>query len=186
MGGSSKSGAPKMRISRRTTLVGAVAFIGLTAATGGVYFSGNVPRTAPHLVQQARVAVRDSLKDPSSAQFRDTRVVGPSVCGEVNAKNGYGAYTGFTPFYVRGGQAHLAPPDVTFDDVHDAAIDRIRAGGRGGWSSDLYFDTLERVRELCAFTTGYAEVCRADDGAILDAEIARCGALREVLFSARR
>lgn len=50
------------------------------------------------------VLVRD-FKDPNSAQFRDTYVSAMSdaaiaLCGEVNAKNSYGAYIGFKKFLV--------------------------------------------------------------------------------------
>lgn len=46
-----------------------------------------------------------NLMDPSAAQFRNmfaiSRGMGDdTVCGEMNAKNAYGAYTGFKPFYV--------------------------------------------------------------------------------------
>lgn len=40
--------------------------------------------------------VRDQMKDPSSVQFQNI----DGYCGEVNAKNGYGGYTGFKPFYI--------------------------------------------------------------------------------------
>ena len=48
--------------------------------------------------------IRD-FKDPSTAQFRDVFVATMgkdhiALCGEVNAKNSYGAYIGFKPFYV--------------------------------------------------------------------------------------
>lgn len=53
-----------------------------------------------------RGRVVDSLKDPKSAQMRreflsdaetsDLKVT--SLCGEINAKNSYGGYTGFTRF----------------------------------------------------------------------------------------
>lgn len=46
-----------------------------------------------------------NFKDPSSAQFRWTPIKDSAVefdsqfyCGQVNAKNSYGAYVGFTPF----------------------------------------------------------------------------------------
>lgn len=52
-----------------------------------------------------REAMDDVLKDSESARFRrleifkdkdaDTLYV---ICGEVNAKNSYGAYSGYTPF----------------------------------------------------------------------------------------
>ena len=46
--------------------------------------------------------VRQKLKDPDSARFQNVRLVpyasGKVVCGEVNAKNSYGGYVGYTPF----------------------------------------------------------------------------------------
>lgn len=47
--------------------------------------------------------VRHGMKDPAAAQFRNVRVIsygtgGRLTCGEVNGKNSYGAYTGFTRF----------------------------------------------------------------------------------------
>ena len=51
--------------------------------------------------------VKDKLKDPSSAQFRNVyfhRNKGqpPITCGEVNSKNGFGGYVGFQPFLSAG------------------------------------------------------------------------------------
>lgn len=59
--------------------------------------------------------VREALKDPDSAQFRNIRFVqgGSVMCGEVNAKNGFGGYAGFTSFVVdekRG--AYIASGDL--------------------------------------------------------------------------
>lgn len=48
-------------------------------------------------------AVKNSLKDPDSAQFQDVK----GYCGEVNAKNSYGGYTGFKKFYISNGQAEF-------------------------------------------------------------------------------
>lgn len=39
-------------------------------------------------------SVKSSLKDPDSAQFQNVK----GYCGEVNAKNSYGGYTGFKRF----------------------------------------------------------------------------------------
>lgn len=55
------------------------------------------------IVQQAEIKKR--LKDPESAQFRnsafyDSRV--PVVCGEVNSRNSFGGYTGFQRFVAAG------------------------------------------------------------------------------------
>lgn len=40
--------------------------------------------------------VKQQLKDPDSAQFKNVK----NKCGEVNAKNTYGGYTGFKRFVV--------------------------------------------------------------------------------------
>lgn len=55
----------------------------------------------------AERAVRASLKDPDSAQFRDVRAnyteeFGVVACGRVNAKNDLGGYTGFRRFVSSG------------------------------------------------------------------------------------
>ncbi len=59
-------------------------------------------------IDLARNAVKEKLNDPASAQFRNDRVTeaeagikakgGFYVCGEVNAKNRMGGYTGFTQY----------------------------------------------------------------------------------------
>lgn len=70
-------------------------------------------------IVSAKRAVRASLKDPDSAQFKDvyanyTEEFGVVACGQFNAKNSYGAYTGFKRFVSSGksviieGQDNLA------------------------------------------------------------------------------
>ncbi|CAI8795731.1 hypothetical protein EMIT0P12_20086 [Pseudomonas sp. IT-P12] len=52
-------------------------------------------------IDRARIAVSERLKDPDSAKFRNERQVADGgVCGEVNGKNGFGAYSGFAPFFA--------------------------------------------------------------------------------------
>ena len=50
--------------------------------------------------------VAAALKDPDSAKFGEIYIRGEGAervaCGSVNAKNGFGAYGGDTPFMVRG------------------------------------------------------------------------------------
>jgi hypothetical protein len=48
----------------------------------------------------AQQVIAAQLKDPASAQFRNVRVKGETVCGEVNAKNSFGGYIGFKTFEV--------------------------------------------------------------------------------------
>jgi|HubBroStandDraft_6_1064221.scaffolds.fasta_scaffold180952_2 hypothetical protein len=67
--------------------------------------------------------VRNQLRDPDSAEFRniaayhDTRF-GRMVCGELNAKNSFGGYVGYTGFVIKvganGGQEMLLDQDGEF------------------------------------------------------------------------
>ena len=60
---------------------------------------------------QAQIAAR--LKDPGSAVFRGSYVSPKNaVCGEVNARNGFGGYMGYQRFIVQGAEAFTA------DDFH--------------------------------------------------------------------
>jgi len=43
--------------------------------------------------------LQNQLSDPFSAVLRGLRFLPGLVCGEINAKNQFGAYTGFTEFY---------------------------------------------------------------------------------------
>lgn len=57
----------------------------------------------------AEAALKDRMKDPDAAQFRNEVVYRRGdtlvVCGEVNAKNGYGGYVGFRRFVAMRGVA---------------------------------------------------------------------------------
>jgi hypothetical protein len=71
----------------------------------------------PDPFADAKAAVAHELKDPESAQFRDLKQYGDLICGEVNAKNSYGGYVGFEPFYTQGDTVELAVE--TGDDLVD-------------------------------------------------------------------
>lgn len=61
-------------------------------------------------ISLAKSEVAANLKDPASAKFRNVKVAKKTdaedgrvvavVCGEINGKNGFGAYAGFHPFFV--------------------------------------------------------------------------------------
>lgn len=62
-----------------------------------------------------------ALRDPSSAQFRNVEKIdqpegGVAVCGEINGKNAYGGYAGFTRFAVHGPRVLIEPSEVIFTD----------------------------------------------------------------------
>lgn len=53
-------------------------------------------------VASTKALITRDLKDPASAQFRELTMVDAGMmvlCGEINAKNSYGAYVGFKRFY---------------------------------------------------------------------------------------
>lgn len=70
--------------------------------------------TSGKFIHEAKAAVANEFLDPGSVQFRRIRtiedVIRPNVCGEVNAKNAYGAYVGFVQFIYSGyGNAVIGP-----------------------------------------------------------------------------
>lgn len=63
------------------------------------------PVTDIELVTYSTV-IKNSLKDPDSAKFADWSGYDLSngdrvICGKLNAKNSFGAYNGYEPFYIR-------------------------------------------------------------------------------------
>jgi hypothetical protein len=61
------------------------------------------------LIEIGKKGIQENLKDAESARFRELTVhrgETPAegvyyVCGEVNSKNSYGGYAGFTPFFAQ-------------------------------------------------------------------------------------
>lgn len=52
--------------------------------------------------------IADSFADPAAVQFRRLHLKNGTVCGEVNAKNGFGAYTGYAEFFTDDGWLFVA------------------------------------------------------------------------------
>lgn len=75
-----------------------------------------IPGTQDHEIAEARKAVAYQLRDPDSAKFRDDHLIDVKgqkiVCGEVNGRNGLGAYDGFGPYsyYLSKKVAVILPP----------------------------------------------------------------------------
>lgn len=65
-------------------------------------------------IKATEEVVRYYLKDGESARFRNVI----KNCGEVNAKNSWGAYSGFSRFIVRDGkQVNFESPDNIYFDA---------------------------------------------------------------------
>lgn len=75
-------------------------------------------------IVNAEEAMRSKLRDPGSAQFRNVERCGAGeiVHGEVNGKNSYGAYTGFTKFYSDGVSASSDFGDYDHRQLFEACM----------------------------------------------------------------
>lgn len=81
---------------------------------------------------EATSQVKLILSDPDSANFRNLQVITnskgeKSVCGEVNARNKFGGYIGFTPFSYAKGEIAMFSGEGKVGDV-----DRYQLAGCAG------------------------------------------------------
>lgn len=83
--------------------------------------AGAAPK-AKSPVEDAKAAVRDILKDPASAQFKNIKInsVG-DVCGQYNAKNSLGGYGDYEYFRYEVKTRHLTNLDVMRMEAEIAA-----------------------------------------------------------------
>ena len=98
-------------------------FLGLAACVPTYQAAVSPDRPSAADVERAKAAVVYDFFDPDSAQFRN--IVGYRVqtgdqiiCGEVNAKNRFGAYVGYQGFYVRQGRNAVAKVYVDSDPLY--------------------------------------------------------------------
>lgn len=148
----------------------AVAIAGF-AACAWAYISRNELFVYPEL----RTHIAQGLKDPTDASFRSERMTPDGwLCGEVNAKNGYGAYTGFKRFmsasssnaYVDGlgyvgAEKARASRDLVFDlgvqnEVHTNAL---RAARDSGGAITYTQDQIDRLTENAIFERRWSQIC---------------------------
>lgn len=73
-------------------------------------------------VDAATQRVKGILKDPDSAQFQNVLARGSVVCGQVNAKNSFGGYTGFDGFLVDEKNVVLAESNKSQKDRSITAL----------------------------------------------------------------
>ena len=75
------------------------------------------------IVAMSRDGVKSRLRDPSSARFRNVGYYSggesSAVCGEVNAKNGFGGYTGFERFVALGDKLAFLESDIEASEFAD-------------------------------------------------------------------
>lgn len=154
----------------KSAIIGFGAVACIAGAAVGMHF---------YRVGEMRSPAIKSLNDPMSAVFQSEKYDGSWVwpqgvlCGEVNAKNGYGAYTGFKRFittpngaaYVAGhgrvstearsGQEVLDELNV-HTEVLKAATQAIReSGGEVTYSKDQ----IEQLVQDKIFDRRWQELC---------------------------
>lgn len=77
------------------------------------------------LIEKSKKQVLNQLKDPDSAKFRNVFAKDKTlVCGEVNAKNSYGGYNGFTFFY-----SHISAVDGKLETIIRSQNGKYDIGG---------------------------------------------------------
>ena len=81
-------------------------------------------------VATAKAAITRNFKDPATAQWRNVFVSHPSdgapaLCGEVNARNGFGAYVGFRSFYFHEGW--IEPLPMVAEDQGSEFFEKMKA-----------------------------------------------------------
>lgn len=69
-------------------------------------------------IWKSKETIKNKLKDSNSAKFRNvffcqSRDNKPMVCGEVNAKNSFGAYSGYEKFIAAGDVMAVLESDFT-------------------------------------------------------------------------
>lgn len=67
------------------------------------------------LENEVREILQSALKDAESAKLRKLRRTATGdICGEVNAKNSYGAYSGFEPFFINKKTKRISVGEDTY------------------------------------------------------------------------
>ena len=133
----------KIKYLALLAMVLATAGIGQTSVlTTGQRAEGEV------MVAKAGGLLADSLRDTSSAKFRDVflqKTVGRdgnehvSLCGEVNSKNGYGGMSGFHKFMLIGDKVWVGGPGQIIN------ADEICGNGRATIDSRDYTPELRKA-----------------------------------------
>lgn len=102
-------------------LAGAVAAL-FIAREVNVAVIGDGPRLSTEYTAQAKLDVAAVMKDPTSVVYTEVKEAGITVCGMVNAKNSFGAYSGaerFTWTTVAGPEVESALKSTGFSQVDD-------------------------------------------------------------------
>ena len=119
------------------------------------------------LEKNATEAVKRMMKDPESTQFRDLRTINNktgknAICGEVNSKNSYGGYVGFTPFsYSEEGVAIVNSSDRSYSAKLN--LQNYQLSGCDGEKSEIIARNPEMFNNYCQVAYQLFEDVLADN-----------------------
>ena len=114
----------------------AVAVSGAATPVDAEQSDGSASPTSQILwIAKSMEGVKARLKDPDSADFRNAHFYSGSgkavVCGEVNAKNGFGGFTGFERFVASGTDVVVLASDMASANEMAKAWDELCIRGPG-------------------------------------------------------
>lgn len=81
----------------------------------------------PTAEDRARERLATILLDVESARFRNLDDNGVAICGEVNARNSFGAFTGYKMFYASEGLTAFEDDEISAAFVRETCVPRIAA-----------------------------------------------------------
>lgn len=126
-----------------------LGLIALAVSSVGIVVATNYDEwfVHPEMIKNKRGHAVQNLRDPASAQFRNEQLTRNGwLCGELNSKNAYGAYTGFKRFISR--------------DYGDAWIEGLGYAGKSGALSTVHMiEDLDVQNKLLG---NLLEVAKAD------------------------
>lgn len=136
---------------------------------------------AKHLVGRAEADIMISMRDPESTRFRSLRIVrtrgdkgstATAVCGEVNAKNGFGGYAGYQPFWY---VAEFHPQAGEKDSSPPMRVGLFKVVGPVPASNDseLFRDPLDAAAD-------FDDLCNHDGQTIRDSDLRVTGNLAAI------
>lgn len=105
-----------MSPAKQIAVITLVVALGLTSSA----FAQSVGPTPEQAKSLARARMVETLRNPESARFRNVRYTRQSdgriiFCGEINAQNGLGGYTGYTLFVTSVTRDREVNAEIAFE-----------------------------------------------------------------------
>jgi hypothetical protein len=113
----SKDGARRLRV---------MAAIAATIAVAALSGCGETPAQKKHKEATAIIAmgekyVKEKIREPASAQFRNQFIgKGGAPCGEVNAKDAFGAYLGYQRYISVARELTMLAQDLPPEEFEES------------------------------------------------------------------